>query len=573
VSRFKFYTLLVFVFTQFTLNGQPEHSFPKNDFGPPFEGPIEVIGTFCELRPNHFHGGLDIRTFSKIGRHVISVGDGYVSRINISTTGYGKALYITHPNGYTSVYAHLNDFPDKIKWYITKNQYLLKSYEVELYPEADLLQVKKGEMVAYSGNTGSSQGPHLHFEIRETKSEAPVNPLLFGIKMMDHMKPSILSLYLYRKDTLEKVHNGHYPSSSLSLYERQTVVRNGKRKRISVRVDEHVLQYGMYALGANLRDYAISKGNNNGVNYIKIYRNDSLFYDCRIEKFLFSQMRMHNNYIDYRRQKQSGVKMHKLFKDDGSTLEFWEHSPTDGWFEIIDSAPQKFRIVISDSYGYTDEETLTISGSPSGKTIKEFIQYSNQNQLCYANKDNTIVVAPEFKIGVPKHALYSDYHIAYTKNYGHNYTIGNTLVPLDQKLELQFMLNPEQVKLAEKYTIFSKDGRSYGGELQNKKWLHVHVKEFGTYYMVLDTFPPHIRAYSINRNGYFSFNVSDGTSGVKDYDFYVDDVWVLLEYDSKTGLVSGKIPNKLESGEHRIRLVVRDNRMNESSYEKNINIP
>ncbi len=543
------------------------------DFIPPFAGEIEIIGTFCELRPNHFHGGLDIRTGGKIGRHVLSIGKGYISRINISNAGYGKALYITHPNGYTSVYAHLHDFPEKIKWYIIKNQYLLQQYEVELYPEADLLKVEQGEMVAWSGNTGSSQGPHLHFEIRETKTEAPVNPLLCGIRMNDRLAPAILNLYIYRKDSLEKIHNGHYPSANLPLFTSHTVKKGKKKRKVNVPVYSHRLAYGTYALGANLKDYAMSASDNNGVNYIRIFRNGELFYDCRIEKFLFSQMRMHNNYIDYRRQKQSGIKMHKLFRDDGSTLSFWEHSPCDGWFEIKDSTTHEFVIEVSDVYGNHSKKRILITGAADGRVISDYITHARQLAHCYADKENTIQVSPEFKVLLCKNTLYSDYRVAYQKNYGHNYTIGNTLVPLDKNMELQFRLNPEQLKYPTKFTIFSSDGRTYGGELKNGNWLSAQVREFGTYYLVLDTVKPNVKINAINRNGYFSFSVSDAISGIKDHDFYINGEWVLLEFDSKTGLISGRLPNPLASGENSIRLVVRDKRNNERIWNKNITIP
>ena len=169
----------------------------SNNFGKPFKLNLLISGNYGELRPNHFHSGLDFKTNGKENQEIISIGNGYVSRINISTWGYGKAVYITHPNGYTSVYAHINKFNTEIETYIRSLQYKNKTYEIDTLLPKDFIKVKKGEFIAYSGNTGNSFGPHLHFEIRTTDTEHPINPLLFGYDVKDSKAPKIYSLVTY----------------------------------------------------------------------------------------------------------------------------------------------------------------------------------------------------------------------------------------------------------------------------------------------------------------------------------------------------------------------------------------
>lgn len=546
--------------------------FPQNQFINPVIGPMEIIGTFCELRPNHFHGGLDIRTNGQIGRPIVAIGDGYISRINISTIGYGKALYVTHPNGYTSVYAHLNHFPEKIKWYIEKNQYLLKKFDVELYPDIELLQVKKGEIIAYSGNTGGSQGPHLHFEIRETKTEAPINPLLFGLKMTDYLAPSISNVYLYKKDTAFKTVNGYYPSKELNLYQTSYIKKGKKKIKVTKEIKQYELSFGEYSFGAFMRDYATSKGDNNGVNYIQLYKDGALIYDCQIEKFLFSTTRMHNCYIDYHKQINSGIKIHKLFIDKGNLLGFYEKSPSDGWFIINDTIPHEFKIIAKDVNGNLSSKEFTIKGNETnGIKIESTIWLNKQSKYCNANNTHLFTIDNKFKITLPEYSLYDNYRLNFYKNYGDNITVGNRQVPLDKRMTIAIKLNDNQQKISNKLVWCYENGKSFGG-VNEHGWFSAQVKEFGTYYLTTDSVKPIITPVTLNKNRYFAFKISDNLSGIKSFDFYVNDEWVLLDYESKSALVYGYIPNPLAKGINTIKLVVTDERGNKKEYIKNIAI-
>ena len=188
---------LIFILITLIINSYSVQENYSQSFGSPIGIPISLSGNFGELRSNHFHTGLDIKTNGSINYRIYAIDTGYVSRINISHKGYGKAIYVDHPNGYTSVYAHLNRFPEKIEKIIRQKQYELKQEEITFYLDSSQIVVNKGEIIAYSGNSGSSSGPHLHFEIRETKSEHPVNPQRFNFKILDTIFPIIKQLKLY----------------------------------------------------------------------------------------------------------------------------------------------------------------------------------------------------------------------------------------------------------------------------------------------------------------------------------------------------------------------------------------
>jgi len=185
---------IIIIFIILTSNLFAQKKYPQNYFRSPIDFKIQIAGNFGELRNNHFHAGLDILTGGKVGKNIYTIADGYVSRINISSGGYGNALYVTHPNGYVSVYGHLKSFKKELEIYLDSVQHSKQQFAMNLYPLPDKFPVKKGEIIAFSGNSGRSSGPHLHFEIRERESEEPVNPFLFGIGPKDNVSPRFFSV-------------------------------------------------------------------------------------------------------------------------------------------------------------------------------------------------------------------------------------------------------------------------------------------------------------------------------------------------------------------------------------------
>src|SRR5699024_1283539 len=239
--------------------GFGQQNLPQDYFQSPLRIPLYLAGNFGELRANHFHSGLDIKTKQRTGLDVLAAADGYVSRIKVSWYGYGRALYIQHPNGYTTVYGHLKDFAPKIRKYIRKQQYAQESYTIQLFPEKGDLPVKQGEVIALSGESGGAGGPHLHFEIRDSQ-QRPMNPLAFGISIKDHRPPAIQGLYVY-------------PSGKLAH-----VNKSAKRQKLHIRkrkdgtyATKPIKAYGKLGFGISALDYMDGSANTDGIYEIQTF--------------------------------------------------------------------------------------------------------------------------------------------------------------------------------------------------------------------------------------------------------------------------------------------------------------
>ncbi|MBT8321665.1 MAG: M23 family metallopeptidase, partial [Eudoraea sp.] len=273
--------IVIFLISSQLFFGQSQ--YPKEVFRSPLDIPIILAGTFGELRSNHFHSGIDIKTQQRQGLPVFSIADGTITRIKISHWGYGKALYIAHPNGYTSVYAHLKKFSPEIEEYVKKIQYQKQSYEVELFPDFGEIKVKKDSVVAYSGNTGGSSGPHLHFEIRNSINEKPTNPLLYGLEVRDATNPSLVSLHAYPLSQEAQVNQSN-----------ERVQLSYSKQADGTYLAEKVKALGTIGFGVNAFDRQDLAANKNGVFAIEQRVNGKVYTDFDFDSFSFSETRYIN---------------------------------------------------------------------------------------------------------------------------------------------------------------------------------------------------------------------------------------------------------------------------------------
>lgn len=537
---------------------------PQGYFRNPFDSSILLAGTFCELRNNHFHGGLDIRTGGWVGWEVRSVADGYVSRIKVSPYGYGKALYIQHPNGYTSVYGHLQEFTGAIAEYTTEQQYKSRKNEVDLYPPKNALKVSKGDIVAISGNTGGSGGPHLHFEIRDNAGQA-VNPLLFGLDVKDEMEPIINQVLVYHKDHEKYADRGGYPMKKLksnSYYFKNTPL---------------VVKPGTYGFGLLTKDYFTDYRNKLGVNYSWITVNDELLFQYQIERMDFTKGRYYNTHIDYYLKYKTGVNYIKMFKEKFNPYPYYKQDHN-GEVYLKHGDTAVFKLFVEDVAGMRDSVIWTMIGDSSGQTVPWIGNEKSDTSFQIKKGKTNHVSYADWKVSLPNETFYHDFDLKFRqkgqreKGLIPSMQIHYDYTPLHSYINMSVALTKEQLAYGDKLCAVSyKWGNmSYeGGHIVNGR-LQFKTRNFGEFGLYYDNTPPRIRVESIGRR--FSFRVSDNLSGIKSYTASVDDKWVLIEYEPKTSHMFGTIPDWVKSGKHVFKIVVIDERGNRSEVERTINL-
>ena len=293
------------------LNCFAQDSIPKNYFQSPLGIPLYLAGNFGELRSNHFHSGLDMKTQGKEGFKIYAAADGFVSRVKISPWGYGKTIYIDHPNGYTTVYAHLQGYKGDIAEIIKKHQHEVENWEIDWLPSDTLMKVKKGDVIALSGNTGGSGGPHLHFEIRETETEHPVNPLLFGFAIKDNIKPLIRSIILTPLNDTSYVNNKRKP---------QRFLVSGSAGSYKLKNETSINAYGEIGIGIETIDKLNGYGNRNGIYSIELLENSQTIFKSEMKKFSFDESRALNSLIDYEMFLRKKVRFQRSYIEPNNHL-------------------------------------------------------------------------------------------------------------------------------------------------------------------------------------------------------------------------------------------------------------
>ena len=566
------YMTLVLFFLLVVVYGQDNK---KQEFLPPLKIKPVVSGTFGEVRPNHFHSGLDLATNGKTGYRVYSPYDGFVARIKVSPVGYGKALYIQHPNGYTTVYGHLERYSKRIDSLVRHRQYEKHSYTIELFFKKDEIKIKKGEIIAYTGNSGSSGGPHLHFEIRRTASQKPMDPLLFRSDVKDDVKPKIQGLKIYPLDSNSRVEGKHKPKYlSVVYYDKQYHPKGQNTVKAS----------GMVGLGIQVLDYLSDSWRKCGVRSIELYVDSQKVFMSDVSTFSFAETRYVNSLMDYAEKKHSGRVIQKSFVEPNNKLSIYKQLENKGVIYLDQGDEHEIRYVVRDATGNESEMTFMLKG----------VDYPN-DQPAAEEEDGMKMISWEkpfdfesdgVSVSIGSRSLYTDVPFYFEVDHDSSsfltpvYVIGRDDIPVQKYFTVSITI-PDSVTIPEDKLLIAgvtSKGNPYslGGKFEDGK-VKVRTRNFGKFTLYYDTVPPVVKLYkapsglNYRSRKTISVKIYDKMAGVKDYDCYIDDKWVLFEYDAKTNKLTGHkayFP-KFSSGKHVFKIVVTDGRDNitEKEYE------
>ena len=540
-----------------------QNVYPKDYFGSPLDIPLSIAGSFGELRANHFHTGIDFRTQQKEGFPVYATADGFISRINISTYGYGKCIYIDHPNGFTTVYAHLQSLAPEVHKLVCQTQYAQKSYVVELRPSADILPVKKGDLIGYSGNTGGSSGPHLHFEVRDTKTEYAINPFFFGYdeKVKDTKMPVIDGLLAYPLGEKSNVNGSEKPVNIPLILQKDGTYLAGK-----------VIASGKVGFALNAHDISDFNYGKNGIFKADIFVNGMPYYAFEFDSFSFDETKLVNCFIDYPRYKQTRQRYQKLFTGFLYPSNIIKMMKNHGILNPEANLTLNYKVILHDFHGNT-----SIINVPVYHGNQPVTQFANEVKTPYflkSQNDNSYA-KEAVSVFFPENTFYDDFYLKFdVKN--NELLLHEETIAVNNPFQITFDVSGIPPEEREKMFIANLDGSKteYNSTFKKDDFFLIKTKKLGKFFLGKDLVMPRIynpnfkEGDTLDVQDKLKISISDDLSGIKEYNAYLNGKWILMEYETKSNRLTHNFSDDIfESGRNDFKIEVKDNMGNIAAFE------
>lgn len=528
-------------------------TYPQNYFRHPLDIRMELVANFGEIRTNHWHMGLDIRTQRRVNLPVYAAADGYIARVVVEPGGFGQAIYINHPNGYTTLYAHLNSFFPALSQYVKEQQYAQESWQVNLQIPADLFPVKKSQLIALSGSTGGSQGPHVHFEIRDTKTEKCLNPLLFKFPIADAVPPTVLRLALY--DRNKSTYN--QSPQVLALKKTGTAYTLASPKTIRVGSDKI-----SFAIGAF--DRLSGTNNPNGIYCAEIFLDDKPVSQFRLNDIDYNESRYINAQLDYPYKARGGASLQHISPLPGATGVAYDLFNGDGLVHLKDTEVHSVVIEVMDANKNTSKLKFTVQYDAA--LAKEY-NITGMQRL-FPNNIN-VFEEKEFELFTTEATIYDTVNISYTNTASNTANAASALhgflsaaIPshdyITVRIKPSINLSEEQKNRIVIKNISGSRTYVQKADWQNG-WLAARFRQFGTYQAFVDDEPPTINAPAtdLSRASRIAFTPKDNFNSIKNFRAELDGQWLRFTNDKgKTWIYT--FDEKFTRGEHELKVIVED---------------
>lgn len=540
----------------------PEKNYPKGYFAYPVGAKIGLAANFGELRPNHWHMGLDCRTDQKQNMPVYAAAEGYIAKIKIEPWGFGRAIYINHPNGLTTLYAHLNDFYPELEAWIKQQQYGKESWKIFLEDiPPNLFPVTKGKFIAYSGNTGGSQGPHLHFEIRDTKTDKVLNPGLFGFNIPDAVPPKIIRLAIYDR--------------CKSVFEQVPIIRpvSQKGKLFKISTDTILINTEKVSFAISATDAVTGNANPNGIYEAVVYDNDVALCGFQLDSIGYDETRYLNAHIDFKLRANGGPYVQHISQLPGYVTGVYRQFANDGVIHLLDTRDHHIKIVVKDAVGNVSELEFNIRSTVSGEGVSpcndslqgdkssmffpRMVNVLDKPGLFFHTSEKTMYDSIRFKyarIKATQPLYYSDIHQVHT-----------TAVPVHDYFTVNLKPDiavPEHLRDRLLIKRTGGSGDIFKGKW-NGEWVSAAFRSFGNFAIVLDTVPPVITPAGIKNDAVltksagFAFTVTDNNEEISKFNAMLDGKWMLFSND-KGRVFRYKFDERCGPGPHELKVFAED---------------